>query len=172
MKIITANVTTFSISLFLGEYHGAFVCETFWPLMSHNYALIQGQMWDFWDSKLIGAWDNMYILGVKFEDYGLRWIGPIGRVVVGLKKQHIGYHSGLQKLICHLPFINLLINIFLVGKRRIFNVLHSNHLVSPNPQSVGETEVVMYQPVPHLMVQSSFHPDLPFSSSHTPAMAR
>lgn len=27
MKIITSSVTIFIISLFLGEYHGAFVCE-------------------------------------------------------------------------------------------------------------------------------------------------
>lgn len=53
MKIITSSVTIFIISLFLGEYHGAFVCEILWPLMSHSYALTQGQMWSRWDSKLM-----------------------------------------------------------------------------------------------------------------------
>lgn len=57
--------------------------------------------------------------GVEAEDLGRGRVGPVGRMV-GLKKQQGGLRlpSGLQKLICHLHFINFLVNVFLVGKKR------------------------------------------------------
>lgn len=65
--------------------------------------------------------------------------------MIGLKKQQGGLwlFSGLQKLICHLHSVSLLINVFLVGEQKIADVLHSSHLVAFNPQPAGEAEVVL-----------------------------
>lgn len=123
--------------LYVGEYHGAFFFETLWslimPPLRERYGVV-GTL----------SWWSLRQLGVEVEDWGLGWVGPVGRMI-GLKKQQGGLwlFNGLQKLICHLHYVSFLINVFLVGEQKTADVLHSSHLIAFNPQPVGEAEVIL-----------------------------
>lgn len=125
---------------FVGEYHGAFVCESLWSLIS-QLCRYSGKEMELLGLSVDGTWDSW---GVEVEYWGLGRVGPMGGTV-GLKKQHGGFwrSNGLQKQIHHLHPVTLLINVSLIGKRKTVNVLHSSHLVSFNPQPVGEAEAIL-----------------------------
>lgn len=106
----------------------------------------QGKRWSCWDS-VDGARDGVSVLGSRGGGPGPRPGRPCRE------------NSRLEKatwwpLASYLmvsrnwyasctPFVSLLANALLAGKRKTLSVLNSRPLVSCNPQPLGEAEVVL-----------------------------